>query len=238
MVETVKPKRTVSQAPIKFTTCHGGCGTQVEYRTTPRVYCPPCKVETVRAAARVSMEKQRRKRGVPQVKGRAIRCELCNTEVILERNAGAKRCPPCAAAKVLDRARKVARSRTGTADGWKYATAWEKRRKAEDPAFAMKTRISKYMATSLRRGKGGRKWQDLVGYTLADLMIHLEKQFLPGMTWDNRGEWHIDHVRPLCSYEFQTPDCPQFREAWALNNLQPLWAIDNIRKGGRWEPPA
>lgn len=65
-------------------------------------------------------------------------------------------------------------------------------------------------------------------------MAHLERQFLPGMTWENRGEWHIDHIRPLCSFQFQTPDCPQFREAWALTNLQPLWAQDNLKKGGRW----
>lgn len=87
---------------------------------------------------------------------------------------------------------------------------------------------------SLREGKGGRSWERLLGFTLADLMAHLEAQFLPGMTWDNRGEWHIDHIRPLCSFSFQTPDDPQFREAWALTNLQPLWAADNLRKGGRW----
>src|SRR3546814_9626669 len=61
----------------------------------------------------------------------------------------------------------------------------------------------------------------------------LERQFLPGMSWDNRGEWHIDHIRPLCAFEFTSPDDPQFREAWALTNLRPLWARDNLRKGGR-----
>src|SRR3546814_5744253 len=82
-------------------------------------------------------------------------------------------------------------------------------------------------------GKNGRSWETLGGYTVADLMAHLERQFLPGMSWDNRGQLHIDHIRPLCSFEFTSPDDPQFREAWALTNLRPLWARDNLRKGGR-----
>src|SRR3546814_17339668 len=64
-------------------------------------------------------------------------------------------------------------------------------------------------------------------------MANLERQFLPGISWDNRGEWHIAHIRPLCSFEFTSPDDLQFREAWALTNLRPLWARDNLPKGGR-----
>ena len=94
--------------------------------------------------------------------------------------------------------------------------------------------MSAGILNSLQSAKSGRGWERLVGFTLTDLMAHLEAKFLPGMTWENRGDWHIDHIRPLCSFEFQTPDCPQFREAWALSNLQPLWASDNLKKGGRW----
>lgn len=100
--------------------------------------------------------------------------------------------------------------------------------------FAVNQRMSAAIGRSLRSGKQGKSWQQFVSYSLADLMAHLEAKFLPGMSWDNRGEWHIDHIRPLCSFSFQTPDDPQFREAWALTNLQPLWAIDNLKKGGRW----
>src|SRR3546814_14803337 len=73
--------------------------------------------------------------------------------------------------------------------------------------------MSAGVKSSLGDGKNGRSWETLVGYTVADLMAHLERQFLPGMSWDNRGEWHIDHIRPLCSFEFTSPDDPQFREA-------------------------
>jgi hypothetical protein len=70
--------------------------------------------------------------------------------------------------------------------------------------------------------------------TVDDLRRHVEAHFLPGMSWANRSKWHIDHVRPLASFVFSGPQDPQVREAWALSNLRPLWAVDNIRKGDRW----
>jgi len=105
--------------------------------------------------------------------------------------------------------------------------------RATSPAYRINDTLKVQIRKSLRGTKNGRAWEVIVGYSLAELMAHLERQFLRGMAWENHGEWHIDHIRPLCSFEFQTPDCPQFREAWALTNLQPLWAADNIRKGGR-----
>jgi hypothetical protein len=53
------------------------------------------------------------------------------------------------------------------------------------------------------------------------------------MTWMNYGEWHIDHILPIDSFNFQSYEDYQFKECWSLENLQPLWAIDNIRKGNK-----
>lgn len=89
------------------------------------------------------------------------------------------------------------------------------------------------MAKSLRGRKGGRKWQELVGYTVEQLVAHLERQFLPGMTWSNRDKWHIDHIVPLASFEFTSPEDDGFKAAWALTNLRPLWSGANVRKGGK-----
>jgi len=140
-----------------------------------------------------------------------------------------------------ERQREYSRGWSATPDGRKRTKAYQARSRSKrksNPAFTINERMSASVRQSLLLGKQGWRWERLVGFTLADLMAHLEAQFLPGMSWDNRGEWHIDHIRPLCSFDFQTPDDPQFREAWALTNLQPLWAIDNIRKGGRCQPPA
>ena len=86
---------------------------------------------------------------------------------------------------------------------------------------------------SLRDSKGGKSWQDFVPYTLEELMAHLERQFLPGMTWGNRGEWHIDHIVPQSAFSFTSAEDEDFRACWALCNLRPLWAKDNILKSAK-----
>jgi len=95
-------------------------------------------------------------------------------------------------------------------------------------------RVSRCIACSLKRRagavKGSRSWEALVGYTNEALAAHIERQFGRGMSWDNMGEWHIDHIRPLASFEFVSADCPGFKAAWALTNLRPLWASDNLKK--------
>ncbi len=78
-------------------------------------------------------------------------------------------------------------------------------------------------------------WELLVGYTIIDLKKHLEKQFTDGMTWENYGKWHIDHVKPICKFNINSVDCEDFKTCWSLDNLQPLWAIDNLKKGGNLE---
>ena len=92
----------------------------------------------------------------------------------------------------------------------------------------------------LKRGiKAGRSWESLVGYTADELMRHLEKQFLPGMDWTNygRGGWHIDHIIPRSAFNYETTDDIDFKRCWALENLQPLWEIDNISKGAKLSAP-
>jgi hypothetical protein len=64
-------------------------------------------------------------------------------------------------------------------------------------------------------------------------MAHLEKQFTNGMTWENRNEWHIDHIIPQSLWKYETYDDREFKQCWALCNLQPLWAEDNLSKGNR-----
>ena len=91
-------------------------------------------------------------------------------------------------------------------------------------------RISRSIRASIKGGKNGRSWESLVGYSLRELMVHLERQFCKDMTWSNIGKWHIDHILPLASFTFSTPDDAEFKAAWALTNLRPLWATANMQK--------
>lgn len=75
----------------------------------------------------------------------------------------------------------------------------------------------------------------LLGYSLDDLRKSLESRFLPGMSWENMSEWHIDHKRPNSWFSYRSADDPEFKKCWGLDNLQPLWAADNLKKNNRWE---
>jgi len=80
--------------------------------------------------------------------------------------------------------------------------------------------------------KSGSAIRDL-GCTIVELKKYLEQMFNHGMTWENYGDWHIDHIRPLSSFDLTDRD--QFLEACNYTNLQPLWAKDNLKKGARYD---
>lgn len=103
--------------------------------------------------------------------------------------------------------------------------------KSATPTQKLRTYFGAAISHALKgSSKGGKGWQQLVGYTASDLKRHLERQFTKGMTWDNYGEWHVDHIIPVALFTYTTPDDPDFKACWALTNLRPFWGGDNIRK--------
>jgi len=119
----------------------------------------------------------------------------------------------------------------------KYHTWYTNYRRKIDSRFNLNSRMSIAMGKSLKGNKNGKHWEDLVGYTLDDLKKHLEKQFKNGMTWSNYGKWHIDHIIPIKVFNFTKPEHIDFKRCWALSNLQPLWAKENLSKQGRLTKP-
>ena len=71
---------------------------------------------------------------------------------------------------------------------------------------------------------------DMLGYSAIELKEHIEKQFLPGMTWDNHGEWHIDHIKPVSAFDMNE----DVKVVCSLDNLQPLWGVDNLSKSNKY----
>jgi hypothetical protein len=82
------------------------------------------------------------------------------------------------------------------------------------------------------RGIKSAKTMALIGCTAAELMAHLEAQFKPGMTWENHGEWHIDHIKPCASFDLVDPE--QQKACFHYTNLQPLWKNENLQKGAKY----
>jgi hypothetical protein len=114
-----------------------------------------------------------------------------------------------------------------------YNRTYSAERRASDPAYALLVQLRNRVGSALRQlgGEKSAATMTLVGCTVPALMAHIEKQFLPGMTWENRSEWHIDHIRPCSSFDMLDPE--QQRECFHWSNLQPLWSEDNLRKGAK-----
>ena len=117
-----------------------------------------------------------------------------------------------------------------------YASEWKKKKRANDPKYKVNTNMRAAIWQSLNGKKKCERWQNAVGYSITDLQLHLERQFKEGMTWDNYGEWHIDHKMPLVSFNFKNSGDVEFKQCWSLENLQPLWAIDNLKKHAKIQP--
>lgn len=113
------------------------------------------------------------------------------------------------------------------------ANARARKRRKTDFKYRLNGNLSAAISASLSGSKNGKCWQDIVGYTLNKLKKHLEKQFTEGMTWENYGEWHIDHKIPISVFNFTRPEHKDFKKCWALKNLQPMWAEDNFKKGNK-----
>lgn len=106
----------------------------------------------------------------------------------------------------------------------------------------MKIHYKKYPHIHIHRGLLARyyKWigvskldktHRLLGYTSGELKFHIESLFLDGMSWDNFGKWHVDHIKPVS--KFNKSELPSIVNS--LDNLQPLWANENLKKGAKYE---
>lgn len=215
-----------------LTPCIGNCGAMVEWRTNKQIYCDVCRLEKKRETARVVMAKQRIARGIAPVKGVPVACSVCG--VMYDRAVvHSHRCEKCQEEYTTIRTRlESEKKKTDPARRRRY-NEWYRNKLREDVGYRLTSHMRTLMHRALGQQKSGRSWRTFVDYTLEELMAHLERQFLPGMSWENKGEWHIDHIIPRSSFEYSSPDDQEFRKCWSLSNLQPLWAIDNIRKNAK-----
>lgn len=112
--------------------------------------------------------------------------------------------------------------------------AYMARRMAENPS----ARIANILRTRIGIALSGRcksaSTLNLLGCDLEHFRFHLESQFTEGMTWENHGEWHIDHIQPCASFNLEDED--EQRKCFHYTNMQPLWASDNLRKSDRIVP--
>lgn len=114
--------------------------------------------------------------------------------------------------------------------------AYDRRSIIENP----QRRISKNLRHRISKAakglvKGGSAVA-LLGMSVEDFKVYLEGLFCEGMSWNNYGEWHIDHIKPLILFDLSSED--ECMTAFNHKNLQPLWASDNMKKGAKYNHEA
>jgi len=104
----------------------------------------------------------------------------------------------------------------------------EKKKAGMLPQNKLRKNLRKKFKRALNSGNGSGSFYELFGCTGKELVIHIENQFSLGMTWQNYGEWHIDHIIPVSMYD--TNHAGHVKLFSHHKNLRPLWGDDNVRK--------
>jgi hypothetical protein len=104
-----------------------------------------------------------------------------------------------------------------------------------DPLFKLERNLRARLYHALKNQKADKKYRtkQLTGCELPFLKEYFESKFTEGMSWENHGEWHVDHIRPCCSFNLTNEE--EQKACFHYTNLQPLWAKDNLSKGGKYE---
>ena len=121
--------------------------------------------------------------------------------------------------------------RTYRENNRKKRNEYNRNRKIIDPIYNLKHLMNNRMRIFMKSQNITKKNKtfEIVGCSPKELKEHLENQFKNGMTWDNQGKWHIDHIIPLSSGNTEE----EIIKLCHYTNLQPLWAIDNMKKGSK-----
>jgi len=115
----------------------------------------------------------------------------------------------------------------------KLQRLYRKRRKARDPSFKLLANCRTHIYKVLKGNIKSKKTKELLGCTVEELKRYLSNKFVDNMSFENYGKWHIDHIIPCASFDFTKPE--EQAKCFHYTNLQPLWAIDNIKKGAKYD---
>jgi len=113
---------------------------------------------------------------------------------------------------------------------------YEKKRKSTDPIYKLIGNFRTAIYTVLKENNVTKygHYFEILGYQPEQLINHLEVQFKDGMSWDNYGEWHVDHKLPITYFKFNDVTDNEFKRCWSLENLQPMWGSENISKSNKF----
>jgi hypothetical protein len=112
-----------------------------------------------------------------------------------------------------------------------YRRKLQAHKEATDINYKLRRRLRSRLYNALKGAFKAGSSVELLGCTIPELRQHIEAQFEPGMTWDNWGQWHIDHIRPLVAFNLVVPE--ELAKACHYTNLRPLWGEENMSLGAK-----
>lgn len=127
--------------------------------------------------------------------------------------------------------RRAAFRRTNAAEISRRIASQRRERRKSNTGYVMTCRLRGRLTIALKKA-GAKKAAptfELIGCDTACLRVHIESLFRDGMSWDNIGKWHLDHIIPCSAFDLVDP--LQQKKCFHFSNLQPLWAEDNLSKG-------
>jgi hypothetical protein len=189
------------------------------------------------------------------------KCSVCEQTKPIEcfyKKSGRKNqwqsyCKPCHLERSTKARDKNPNTKQRTAKNWKewsqkeenrekrriYQREYYKKRCKEDPFYRLKHRMGSWIMIYVKKNEGkktGSVWEHLP-YTPQELREHIEKQFDENMSWENHGNgkgcWNLDHIYPHSLLPYDSMEHPNFKKAWALDNLKPIPWEENLKKSNK-----
>jgi len=157
-------------------------------------------------------------------------CKDCGGTSICEHNRVRYQCKPCGGSQIC--AHNRIRSSCKDCGGSQICEHDKQRRVCQicDPGGHLKDVVSSRVRHALKSEKS-KKSLEYLGCTIKDFRKHIEKSFIEGMSWENYGEWEIDHIIPV---KYENPTIEEVIERLHWTNCQALWRVDNMSKGNRY----
>lgn len=157
-------------------------------------------------------------------------CKVCNREFTYKKNIKSYCSTDCYKQYRREYIKKLRKTLKYRIKSRLYKKKYLSENKSAHIAHNLRTRIK----SILIKNKTGKSLssQKLAGCSYNELKLYLQSKFKEGMSWDNYGDWHIDHIIPCSAFDL-TKEENQIK-CFHYTNLQPLWAYENRRKSNKY----
>lgn len=104
------------------------------------------------------------------------------------------------------------------------------RKYLKNKKYRLNRKIRTYFRDIIKRGRKKSKYESILGYSIKEFKEHIKRSFEDWMSWENYGEWEVDHIISIRKFTYEKENEKEFLECWSLKNLRALSKKRNIRR--------